>query len=229
MHRFLFALALLSLVATAGDAKPIDYARFRYTGFGVADPARDKKIVDDFNGLITVKPSTEAPNAVTLSPEAREARLAALEKELASPLPSGASRAEQLRRTARASELARLKKTEPSTAVPAPRPPTGENVIALVDTIPNSIDVRDGRIGTVDSTVEILGHYAVRTKWAEHEESLLKELKLLAEIAGGNVLLVSYVHANEPQGQCQGATGLIIRDPNFDPKKVTRGKLPTEI
>ena len=227
MHRFLSGLTLLALVASADEApKAIQYARFRYTGFGVADPDRDLKIVETFKSALAPRPQPET--ATVLTAEAKDARIAALEKELATPLPSSASRAEQLRRTARVSELARLRTTEPVVSS-GPKQPTGQNVVALVDTIPNSIDVRDGRIGTTDTGVEILGHYAVRTQWAENEARLLPELKLLAEIAGGNVLLISYLHDREPQGQCQGATGLIVRDPNFAPKKVTRGRLPTEI
>ncbi len=45
----------------------------------------------------------------------------------------------------------------------------------------------------------------------------MKEIKLLADVAEGNVVLLSFIHGNEPQGQCRGAVGLIVRDVNFDP------------
>ncbi len=44
-----------------------------------------------------------------------------------------------------------------------------------------------------------------------------------------NLVLISYLHGDEPQGQCRGAVGLIVRDPHFDPNKVSRGRLPSEI
>ena len=229
MNRLVFALGLVALMASAdAPSKVISYTRFRYTGFGIADSARDKKIVDDFTALVGSKPSGEVVPVMTLTPEERAARIAALETELASPLASGAGRAEVLRRSARTSELTRLKYVPGPAPAPAARP-TGQNVIALVDSMPNSISVRDGRIASQDAAVEILGHFVVTTQWAEQEAALLVELKLLADIAGGNVLLVSYAHDKEPQGQCRGAVGIIVRDPDFDPKKVSRGRLPSEI
>jgi hypothetical protein len=55
------------------------------------------------------------------------------------------------------------------------------------------------------------------------------ELKRAAEVTGGTIVVLSFKHGTEEQGRYLDATGIVVRDPSFDPKKVTRGHIPSEI
>lgn len=237
--------------------EPLKYRELRYTGFGIADPERDKKVIDDFKKGVEANfasvAAQELARKAALRDEAAlradpalkenaalrdESRRRELEAELASPLPANASRAEQLRRRARVNELERLKQVADANtssakpeAKPEPRaqaPQKGDGVIVLVDTLPEGVVMRDGRIGA-SGTTEIIGHFNARLGRATEETTVLAELKVLGEAAGGNLVVLSFHHSGEAQGRCYGAAGLIVRDTAFDPKKVTQGRLPSEI
>lgn len=233
--------------------EPLKYRELRYTGFGIADPERDKKVIDDFKKGVEANfasvAAQELARKAALRDEAAlradpalkenaalrdESRRRELEAELASPLPANASRAEQLRRRARVNELERLKQAagaDASSAKPEPlaqAPQKGDGVIVLVDTLPEGVVMRDGRIGA-SGTTEIIGHFNARLGRATEETAVLAELKVLGEAAGGNLVVLSFHHSGEAQGRCYGAAGLIVRDIAFDPKKVTQGRLPSEI
>lgn len=265
MTRFAFvaALALTTLAhADSRRVKPIKYQTLRYTGFGVANPARDQQVIADFKQGLKANESARDAEATRVAvareneelrakeaaqpkspgqapvwtpPADPTARIAELEQELATPLPASASRPEKLRRTIRERELYRLKHPgEAASEVGAGAADAGvqslrgESVIVLVDSLPSGIDVKDGRI-SANGSAELLGRFTAETSWVEEEAVLIEELKVLADAAGGNIVVLSFAHQREPQGRCHGAVGLVIRDLAFDPRKVTQGRLPSEI
>lgn len=220
---------MLTVVVAVSAAAPIEYGSLRYTGFGVADPVRDKRIVDDFRRMLRTEGMSRLGPPQPMTPAARDARIAELEGQLKDP--PGSSRAEQLRRKTRESELARLKlerASPPSSATPKAEPTAEQTVVALVDTFPEGVQLKDGHISS-DSSIEILGHVAAKTASPEYQTKLVHELKVLAMAAGGNVVVLSYIHGGEDQGECHGAAALILRAKHFDPSRAFRGKLPLEI
>jgi hypothetical protein len=222
----LFVALAASTVSTAWAADPIEYKVLRYTGFGVANPARNQKVIDDFKKALETNALLSSKFSQPTDPATR---MAQLQGELATPLPSNASRAEQLRRKAREHELERLKRL----GVPDREKALGADTVVLVDTLPEGIDIKDGRI-TANGPAALLGRFTARTRTPNggavvDEAALISELKVLAAAAGGNIIVLSLEHGDEPQGRCRGAVGLVIKHDAFDPGRVTQGRLPNEI
>ena len=245
---------LLAFVVATGAAfadENISYSTLRYTSFGVASPAKDRKVIEAFKALLASPPAgaasekTDTPKAagavvsdqvykagenLDTNVEARHARIAELEAQLRQK-PN--SRAEVLRAATRASELERLQAIEVPGAERQPKIVAPKidraKVIVLVDTIPAGIELRDGQFNATDETVELLGRFTAVSIFREDEAAFIEELRALGAAAGGNVIVVSFAHLTEDQGQCHGGHGLVIRAPNFNEKKVTRAKLPSEI
>ncbi len=214
----------------------INYLTLRYTSFGVANPAGDRKVIDTFKHIMgPSKPSDPAAPtaAVDLKTDlkARQARIAELETQLKQK-PS--SRAEELRASARTKELERLKAFDAAPEPVAAKEDTvpkvdRSKVVVLVEALPSGVELKDGQLVSTDDTVELLGRFTAVSAFREDEAAFIEELRVLGAAAGGNIVVVSFSHMTEDQGMCHGGHGLVVRAPNFNEKKVTRTKLPSEI
>lgn len=234
MRTILVTSVLFGFTAAAQPAPDkMTYREFRYTGYGAADPARDRGIVERYKDLfLHLSIPNETIAALANAPAGSEHTVQEIEEMRAFLARPHSGRAEQLKADLYRKRLGQLEKTPAPTPDKRPEPTPRkqiESVTALVDTLPVGVVVKDGTISSDEGT-QLLGRFSISTQYSENEEELLKRVKVLAAAAGGNIVVFSYRHVqSDAQGTCHGASGVVVYQRDFDPKRVKMGKLPVDI
>lgn len=108
-------------------------------------------------------------------------------------------------------------------------------VLVLLDSLPEGIDIQDGRVRVVDGYPHVLlGRATIVNQVGQvSKESLLQDAKALARAAGGNLVLLSFLEnpALTDQQSALGATALVVRTDlgRLEKSKTKAGKVPFEI
>ncbi len=212
---------LLGFSSLAQSPEAMSYRHLSYTGYGATDATRDRAVVDRFNALFSLLNTPAAPEVVPQE-------VTDMRAYLAKP---HSGHAQELKAELYRKKLAQYEATHQANVASAALPTKNdvEAVVALVDTLPDGVTVKDETVSTTGD-ITLVGHFNIVMKWAEKEEDFLKRVKALAAAADGNIVIINYRRElGDAYRTSHGVAGVVIRQPAFDPTKLKLGKLPADL